>query len=520
MAEPPAINAMLFTADAVYIGIQGIIPAEAKDASPPPGTAIGTPTELWYRMDRKSGAVGSTTSVPADAVGIPVSTMKLTNLGRGWSSATTTFMATSDGDIYSIDNPYCGPIATNGRLLKMDCTPAGPVAAPGEMITAIEDFGPYLFLGTIGLQQTGPAAAPGRGVLVLSRKDGSVVRTLGVADGLTGSAIELIRRDPTTGGVWIETPRALTELSPTLTVIDTWYLSLALDALGAPALAVTSEPRYDDPYAVLALKLHVTDFADWKDAVARIPAAMQGDLMKHAFPQGHPPMTPVPTVFQPLSAFVIADLKRDPDPRQSLFALRSLCYFEGEAVRAEADALISTTSGTLGANVWNTVRTCATPAVATAHAPPPPNYTMNGGQHMVMAAYASSASRIRITGSDLTIDTFAPAIAWWDGKHVVHLQDETGNDAATAGPSLTRYFASPTLPVDPAHATAVFERHVPALSPGASDIQSADVMFPANLKPGLYFIAVCTNADHAQSQAFEEDRCRIPKLALPWPSSP
>ena len=515
LAEPPEVTAMLFARDAIYLGVPGIVPAGANDPSPPSGMSIGTPVELWYRMDRKTGTLAPVPAPAPDAAGIPISTLQLTNLDRGWASVAVTFTATSDGHIYSMGNPDCGQISSNGRLLKMDCTPAGPVAGAGELITAIEDFGPYVLLGTAAGQ--GAGAPPGRGVLVLSAKDDALQRTISSADGLTGNAIQLIRRDAVTGELWIETPRALAQLSPTLAVLNVWYMHLNFDTAGVPRLNLTAEPQYDDPYAVLALKLHVTDFAGFKQAVAAIPEAARPDVFKQAFPQGHPPMRGVPAAFQPLGAFVIADLQRNPDTRQSLFALRSLCQFAGPAARAEADSLVSTTQGTLGSNIFYAVKACTTPAVAAAHTPPPPNYAMNGSPGMV--AYAASG-RDRYVLPDLTIYTFSTPVIWWDGKHPVHLKAETGDDAAPAAPSLTRFYASPALPVDPAHATMVLEHAVPALVGGASDVAEADVMFPAGLAPGLYFVAVCANDDHKQKQAFEEDRCRIPRLAPPPPSAP
>jgi len=516
LADPPEITAMEFARDAIYLGVPGIVPAGLTDPSPPPGMPLGTSVELWYRMDRKTAALMPVAAPAPGAAGVPVSTLQLSNLDRGWSSAAVTFAVTSDGHIYSMGNPDCGQISNNGRLLTMDCAPAGPVVESGESITAIEDFGPNILLGTLAQQMPG-APSSGRGVLVLSAKDDSLQRTISTADGLTGNTIRLIRRDAVTGELWIETPRALAELSPALEVLNVWYLHLDFDSAGVPRLDMTTDPRYDDPYAVLALKLHVADYAGFRQAVAAIPAAARPDLFQKVFPQGYPAAGKVPAAFQPLAPFVIADLQRNPDTRQSLFALRSLCAFGGPAATAEADRLISTVQGTLGSNIFYAVKTCATPATAAAHTPPAPNYTRVSGH--VMSAYAAVAQN-RLADPDLTIYTLWTPMVWWDGKHPVHLKAETGDDAAPAAASVTRFYASPTLPVDPAHSTMVLEHAVPALASGGSDSYGADVMFPAGLAPGLYFVVVCANDDHKQKQAFEEDRCRIPHLVPPRPFLP
>lgn len=518
LANPPSINAMLFAADAIYLGLPGTLPAEAADPVPLPGEPVGTPTEIWYRLDRKTDALSHVAGPPADARGIPISTLQLTNLGRDWSSVAITYTATSDGDVYSMGSPYCGQISNNGRLLKMDCTPLGPTVAPGELITAIEAYGPYVILGTVAMVPGTMATQSGRGALVLSAKTGALVRTISETDGLAGSAIQLIRRDPDTGRLWIETPRALAELSSTFQVLNVLYLHLDFDSDGVPALKLTADPQYDDPYAVLALKLHVTDFAGFQKAIAAIPAAARDSVFTEVFPQGQPQGRTLPPAFQPLAPFVLADLERDPDPRQSAFALAALCRLGGSAASSEADTLIATTiKGVASGNFWYAVKACADPAVVAAHRPATPNYSLGGGRQGMAVAYAAQN---RVTGPDLTIGSFTPVMLWWDGRHAVHLHDITEDDAAGVGPSLTRFYASPTLPVDPVHAVAIAEHPVPALGIGATTPYEMDVMLPASLPPGLYYVAVCANADQKQQQAFEEDRCRIPRSVPPRASAP
>ena len=509
---PPEVDAILYTDDALYLGASAIVPAEASEAAPLPGVPVGTPAEIYYRMDRKTGALTRVATFPPDAKGLSASTISLVNLNRGWPTASITYLVSSEGTIYSLGSLDCGQASNGSRALTLDCKPALQAVQPGEMPTAVEESGSYLFVGTARMVPGTMATTGSRGVLVLSRKDGSLQRNLTQADGLPEDRIKLIRRDPVTGGLWIETPRALTELSPKLEVLRVLYLHIGFDAGGVPSLLMTDEPQYDEPYAVLALKLHVSDFAAYRDAVAAIPTAERGALFTQVFTQGRAAERPVPPGFRPLLPFVVGDLQRDPDPRQSLFALSSLCKFSGPAVKETADRLLAGTRGATGINIWYKVKACADPAVVAAHAPPPQQQGFRGGG-MNAVAYAMQN---RMTQPDLSIESFSPPLLYWDGMHQVHLQDSTIDDAGgVAGPSLTRYYVSSVLPVDPAHAVAIAERPVQGLGGGSGDTHAMDVMLPSTLAPGLYYVAVCANADHKYPQAFEEDRCRIPRQAPP-----
>ena len=510
---PPSADAILFTDDALYISAPGIIPAEASDPVPLPGEPVGTPAEVYYRMDRKTGALTRVAAPPPGAQGLQVSSVSLVNLNRGWSTASITYLVSSGGTIYSLNSFNCGPMGYGVHVLTLDCKPVPLALKPGELPTAVEEFGPYQLIGTSSMVPGTAATTGSRGVLVLSAKDGSLVRTLSQADGLPEDMIKLIRRDPVTGDLWVETPRSLTELSPKFEVQRVLYLRLGFDTGGVPALVMGDAPEYDDPYALLALKLHVTDFAAYKAAVAAIPSAVRNTLFTHVFPQEQAGGR-VPAEFAPLLPFVVADLQRNPDPRQSLFALSSLCMFTGPAVKDMADKLITGTKGVTGINVWYKVKTCANPAVASAHTPPPRQPYTGGG--MNVTAYAMQD---RMSQPNLSIESFSPPLLYWDGKHPVRLEDNTIDDGGgAAGPSVTRWYVSPVLPVDPAHALMIAERPVPALDGGGGDKHVMDAMLPATLPPGLYYVALCANADHKYPQAFEQDRCRIPRLEPPRPT--
>lgn len=529
----PDVDALLFTGDAVYLGSPGYLPALATDPSPEPGQPVGRWTEVFFKLDRKSGALTRVASTPADAQGAAQSRITLQDVNRDWSSAGVSYLTTSDGALYTEDDPLCGQVGNYGRLLTADCRPVEDVLQQGELATAVEEYGDYFLLGTTRLTQAA-TEGPGRGLLVLSRKDGKLVRRISQDDGLAEDIIRLVRRDPVNGHLWVETPRSLAELSPKFEVLRVIYLHVGFDATGVPSLAAGSEPEYDDVYARLALKLHVRDFSAYQKAIQAIPAELRGKLYTEVFRQGMSQGGPIPAAFEVLLPFVVADLARDPDPRQSEFALDSLCRFKDPRARQAADALLESPIAVIGQNAWYKVKDCADPAVAAAHRPSPPAWSTatpgQGGNVVHMTAYAARSGVPPSSGvtpgshgtsgleSDpsLVIMSFSPPVLYWDGKHPLHLVDSTGDDGGgTAGPSLTRYYLSGTLPVDPEEARAIAEHPVPALGSGQSSAHAMDVMPPADLPHGIYYLLPCANADHRVPQGFDDGRCRLATAVIP-----
>jgi hypothetical protein len=517
---PPYIDSISFTDDALYLGTPGVVPADASQPSPPPMQVMGKTAEIYYRWDRKGGPLIRVAAVPAQAQGMPVSSVTLEGMtAPGGFNLSATYLVTSDADVYQLPTFDCPRTAPGVRLLTVDCKPVAVPVSPDQSVTAVEDFGDYLLLGV--RLAADPAVGPG--VMVLSRPDYKQVRSIGQNDGLAENLVRLIRRDPKTGGLWVETPRSLAELSSKFEVLHLWYLHLGLDADGVPSLVLSENPEYDDPFASLALKLHVSDYAGYGHAVAAIPAASRPQLFTSVFPQGRAAYARIPVAFDSLYPFFAADIALNSDPRQSQFASQSLCKFDDPRARQLADKLIQTTKGMRGHNLWLDLKDCADPALVEAYRPPTPpasgSYVVDAKGNYIPTGSAHGMALMRATspkpGYAIMIASFTPPFFYWDGQRPLHLADQTENyGGGTSGPSLTRYYISPVLPVDPASAQVIAERMVPPLVVGQIDAHGMDVKPPADLPRGLYYVAVCANADHKQPQAYEDDRCRVPNLPL------
>lgn len=112
-------------------------------------------------------------------------------------------------------------------------------------------------------------------------------------------------------------------------------------------------------------------------------------------------------------------------------------------------------------------------------------------------------------GADLAVPLFIPPLVKTKGGNPIDLTDWTQNLGDTpAGPSVTRYYLSKTKPVDPHTATVLAERQVPALKPGEqSRGQPIHTTLPAGLKPGVYHLVACADADHQVIETNEHNNC-------------
>jgi hypothetical protein len=118
-------------------------------------------------------------------------------------------------------------------------------------------------------------------------------------------------------------------------------------------------------------------------------------------------------------------------------------------------------------------------------------------------------------GPDLAVTTFTPPMLKSAAGNPFVVYETTANQGnLPAGPSVTRYYLSPTWPVEPATAVVVGERQVPALDAGqASSVEALQLTVPAGVQPGLYYLAACADADHGVNETNETNNCTTTNLA-------
>ncbi|HEV2110175.1 MAG TPA: hypothetical protein VGT99_02385 [Gammaproteobacteria bacterium] len=555
----PKLDAILFTPDALILSV-------------PSKTPEGRPADTYFRFDRKSGAIRRLDSLPPEAAGVPASRVML-DAGDNPASAksspnASTFLLTSDGDVYVASGLACAEAAPRtpaapgphyaAPLYTADCAPVPVPLKPLESVTAVESYKDFLLLGALTTDYSRGAAVPqpGRGMLVISKKDGRLLRTVTRDDGLNEDLIELIRRDPDTGGLWVESPRALAELSPDFAVQRVFFLHLVLDpASGAPGLAAGVDPEYDDPYAMLATHLRLKDYSGYAHSVARLPPELRDRILNDYFRGFYPSFTSLPVELNPLLPFFAESALNSAADYGPSFARDNLCRFHDPGVKDAADKLIKAPlpAGSKGAanQNWTAVHSCASPQVSAAGALCPAGSTFTypqcvmpgaGQGHVVMmgGSYVQAGSGQngsmtvvspgimthqtpghittmmvagagRIQGAILITTSLSPPLFYWDGKRGLRLKDVTLNDGqATAAPSVTRYYLSPTAPVDPLTAQVLTQRQLGPLAGLQSDSRETEIQPPADLPRGIYYLAACPDAEHDVAQAAAEGRCVIP----------
>jgi hypothetical protein len=143
-----------------------------------------------------------------------------------------------------------------------------------------------------------------------------------------------------------------------------------------------------------------------------------------------------------------------------------------------------------------------------------------GGQGASSSCYASNnfsgLAHVKWDGGpDLAITLFSPPLLISGPGKELFLFEETSNlGNLAAGASTTRYYISPTQPVDPNTAVTLGERSVPLLAPGeASRVEMQRYTVPTNLAPGTYYLAACADADCAVVETDETNNCSFASLA-------
>ncbi|MBY0247959.1 MAG: hypothetical protein K2Q17_09845 [Nitrospiraceae bacterium] len=112
-------------------------------------------------------------------------------------------------------------------------------------------------------------------------------------------------------------------------------------------------------------------------------------------------------------------------------------------------------------------------------------------------------------GPDVVVPLFAPSVLQSQSGNPVTITEWTRNTGTVAvGPSITRYYLSPTAGVDPDTALVLGERSVPALAPGEiSKSPPITLTMPPGFPLGTYNLAACADAHRQVTELQEENNC-------------
>jgi hypothetical protein len=111
-------------------------------------------------------------------------------------------------------------------------------------------------------------------------------------------------------------------------------------------------------------------------------------------------------------------------------------------------------------------------------------------------------------GPDLVVPVFIPPVLMTKGGNSFFVSEWTQNIGKFPDASTTRYFLSPTNPVDPGKARMVGKRTVPPLAPGErSEVRQQSFTIPDDLPAGTYYLAGCADAAEKVLEANEQNNC-------------
>lgn len=110
---------------------------------------------------------------------------------------------------------------------------------------------------------------------------------------------------------------------------------------------------------------------------------------------------------------------------------------------------------------------------------------------------------------DLVVPVFSPPVIESQGGNTVVVQDITGNIGTLPSPAtVTRYYISPTSPVDIRTAAVLGERTVPVLQP--QDLGDGPLLtftLPNGLARGTYYLAACADDELEVVELDETNNC-------------
>ena len=504
-------NNVLFTPDAMLFATLGRV-------------AEGGTTEIYYSFTRANQEFHRLEALPH---GVTVSPLPSEIISQSWDKRLVR-IETSDGAAYLSTQADCGELSPFSDVKPFKAVTDHVTDC--NNVTAIERVGETLLLGTAHLifkmssveQGTIITTSPGQGVVVISAKDGALIQTITTRNGLPEDIIELIRRDPYTGNVWVETPRAMTELTPNLNAIKTWYLHVDFEPQTyQPTIIMSRVPAYDNPFAVLASAINVISYKDLYLAVMKIPVEVRNQMDDASFMEPSYVETYFPTEMNVMLPFIEHDILQATGLPRTQIALRNLCRFNDPRVKAIVSKLIATRD--VYTKVFAEIHYCVEPSQIPPMSggfqritvPPGTNAMTfmsgpnSGLGHPVVGFVEHVSGTSGTHAAELVIRLFVPPLIVWDGVHLIHLTDITQNAGSTqAGSSVTRYYISDTSPIDINTARMIGQRTVPPLMPGQSDTHQMEIQLPSGLPAGTYYLTACADAEHTVDQLMDQNRCQ------------
>lgn len=253
---------------------------------------------------------------------------------------TVTLITSSAGVFLETLNKYCDDDKGPAHELKLSGVVIKDHAAPCDNISSAEIENGRLWLGTRGFG--GYGEFPGKGIVVQSLSDGSHIKNISRADGLTDNLVRAVKLDPYTGHVWAATRLGVSEVSSELEVLYSGHLYEDFDAEGACTVQAASVPTRNNFIAVFGRLMGVKDKNKYYEAAMTIPPeirpcfnimAVTGWPLMRCEPAGEEGLPGfLPPQFNALVPFVLETA--DFGPETTWRTVMRLCIFGDKAAAA------------------------------------------------------------------------------------------------------------------------------------------------------------------------------------------
>lgn len=243
----------------------------------------------------------------------------------------------SSGEAFTSHSAYCDEGASIHRRLIHDGEEIENHVSPCKSIHSLEIIDDELLLGTGYVGERGIRGS-GEGIVVQDLASGDLVAHLDGETGLPGSSIEILRRDPYTGDLWVVTLRGFARLSAELELKETYYFHETFDPESKrPRTFLTDHYQAPDPFAVLSRELGIEDHSGFYEAVQEIPESIREDFRLYSVFMGS--MLSTPPEFEPLTPFLVR-AARTGNESSIRTAVHMLCGIKGSRHHDFLDSML------------------------------------------------------------------------------------------------------------------------------------------------------------------------------------
>jgi len=179
-------------------------------------------------------------------------------------------LRTSGTRTFSTTNAYCSEGENMTHQLSLNGKSVKDFVRPCYSVSAVEEIGGQLWLGTRADGEYGDY--PAEGIIVQSSDGKKKIGQISTKNGLTGDLVRTIRLSPVDSLIWVATNQGINAISKNLKIEKSIYFYQDFDpATGKPTVFTSPQPKKNPPIVDFAKQLHLADYKPFYSTLRTIP---------------------------------------------------------------------------------------------------------------------------------------------------------------------------------------------------------------------------------------------------------